>query len=379
MKRVVLDGLPLIVRSAGVATYTRELACALACEAPRTTFALLCPRLPWRPRIDLPRAGTPNLEVVETTLYPFALGAVATRLPWPCSLESIAGPCDLFHGTSFDLPRRRAAPAVVTVHDLALLRFPELGTPALRRMVGRARDATRRARAVIAVSEATRRDIVELCGVAAERVHVVHNGVAATFTPLPAAVARARAAARIGSDDPYLLHVGTLEPRKNLPTLLRAFAALEGDSARPPRLVLAGARGWGDAPLFALVDALGLTARVSFLGEVGPADLPALYSAAELFVYPSRYEGFGLPVLEAMACGAPVIASNASALPEVVGDAGLLVDPDDVDGLRAAIRRLGGDAELRANLRERGRERAKSFTWERAARETLAVYRAAID
>jgi len=377
MKRVVLDGLPLAVRSAGVATYTRELARELAVAAPETRFVLLCPRLPWRrpPVVGDPHAA--NLEIATSARYPLALGALATRLPRPLSLESISGPCDLFHGTSFDLPPRHAAAAVVTVHDLALLRFPELGTPALRRMVERSRAAMRRASAVIAVSETTRSDVIELCGVAAERIHVVHNGVSSILQPLPAAVARARATALIGSEEPYLLHVGTLEPRKNLPVLLRAFAAAQ-HQARPPRLVLAGGRGWGDAPIFATVEALGLSDRVSFLGHIRPSDLPALYSAAQIFVYPSLYEGFGLPVLEAMACGAPVIASTSSALPEVVGDAAALVDATDVDALRSAIEHLGNDPALCATLRSRGLARAKNFTWRIAAQKTLAVYAAAI-
>jgi glycosyltransferase involved in cell wall biosynthesis len=377
MKRVVLDGLPLAVRSAGVATYARELSSALAAAAPETTFVLLCPRLPWR-SLAAPSPRPHNLEIAVSSLYPLALGSFAARLPRSCSLESIAGPCDLFHGTSFDLPRRHAAPAVVTVHDLALLRFPELGTTALRRMVERSCTAVRRANAVIAVSAATCRDVVELCGVEANRVHVVYNGVAPAFQPLPAATARARAAARIGSDQPYILHVGTLEPRKNLPTLLRAFAALEGDPARPPRLVLAGRRGWGDAPIFAAVDELGLRDSVTFLGDVDPSDLPPLYAAATALVYPSLYEGFGLPVLEAMACGAPVIASESSALPEIVGEAGLLVDGGDVDAVREAIRRVASDEALRSELRARGLQRARRFSWQRAARETLAVYRSVL-
>jgi glycosyltransferase involved in cell wall biosynthesis len=183
---------------------------------------------------------------------------------------------------------------------------------------------------------------------------------------------------RYGIRRPYCLFVGNLEPRKNLPRLIEAFGLLRRHGLAPadlPQLVLAGTRGWLSSGIFRAAAGQGLEAPdIVFTGYVPPADLPALYAGAACFVFPSLYEGFGLPVLEAMACGTPVVASTASSLPEVAGDAALLVDPHDVEGLAGALRRLWGDAELRADLRERGLQRATLYSWERTARLTLDVY-----
>jgi len=181
-----------------------------------------------------------------------------------------------------------------------------------------------------------------------------------------------------GIDGPYLLHVGTLEPRKNLSSLLRAYASLRRSGAIDHKLVLAGDRGWGYEPLLGLAEELGVVGDALFLGRVPAAHLPALYNDAELLVYPTLYEGFGLPALEAMACGLPVIASNTSSLPEVLGEAGLFVDATDERTLAEAIVRVLDDADLSARMRSLGLERARLFSWERCGRETLAVYEDAL-
>jgi glycosyltransferase involved in cell wall biosynthesis len=232
----------------------------------------------------------------------------------------------------------------------------------------------RRAAAIIAVSENTRRDVTRLMGIPAEKIVVIHEGVNPAYHGAIAAGEVARVRQKYHLPARYLLFLGTLEPRKNIGVLLEAYHALLARDDSVPRLVVAGRKGWLFEPVFQKVEALGLGERVSFTDWVPEADTPALVAGAEVFVYPSLYEGFGLPPLEAMACGTPVITSTASSLPEVVGDGGLLVDPHDAAGLAQALERLLADDALRADLRGRALARARQFTWEAAARQTLAVY-----
>ena len=269
---------------------------------------------------------------------------------------------------------------VVTIHDLGYLYYPEAHTPSARLYLdGSTRYSARAARRIIAVSDATKRDLVARYGVPARKICVVLHGVDPEFRHVTDPTAVAAAAARYGLDNarPYLLFVGTLQPRKNLGLLIEAFAQLRGgwDPAGGvlPRLALGGKKGWLYDTLFAQVRQLGLEDDVRFLGYVADGDLPALYSGAAAAVLPSLYEGFGLPALEAMACGTPLLAANASSLPEVTGDAALLVDPRDAGAWTAALDRVLHDPELRADLRWRGTERAAQFTWARTAAETLAV------
>ncbi|MFL5732310.1 MAG: glycosyltransferase family 4 protein, partial [Chloroflexia bacterium] len=269
-------------------------------------------------------------------------------------------------------------PVVVTVHDLIFLRYPEKYRPAKRRYLKAMTTwSARHAAHVIAVSEATRRDVISLLGVEPGRVTTVHNGVSEQFKPLGREEREAfrREKSVTGR---AILYLGTLEPRKNLVTLLTAFAALAQEpGCRDVTLLIGGSKGWYYEEIFTTAERLGLVAgeRVRFLGRVPDEELPLWYNIADIFAYPSLYEGFGLPALEAMACGTPVIASNTSSLPEVVGDAGILAGPGDVDAWCAAIRRLLSDAGDAAVLSERGLRRAGTFSWDRAARETSAVYR----
>jgi len=365
--RIALDGLPLQVRSAGIGVYTRELGAALAAHAAAPALRLFaCAGLPGPRATALPWRRSP--------LYPLIMGAPLAGLARLLPLDAALREVDLFHATNYALPRSRRIPLVQTVHDLALLRHPELGTPALRHLVGRVASTWREARRVIADSEATARDLRELLGVPSSVLRVIHPGVAARFRPLDAA-ARAPVLARLGLDVPYVLHVGTLEPRKNLARLVRAFARATHGRGAAPLLVLAGGAGWSDGDPTAAIAATADPARVRRLGPVADADLPALYGGALLFAYPSLYEGFGLPVLEAMACGTPVLTAAVSSLPEVAGDAALLVDPRDEAAIAAGLVRLLDDAALRADLSARGAARAARFTWEACAERTLQVYR----
>lgn len=293
-------------------------------------------------------------------------------LPW----ELRGAGFDVLHSPDFIPPNGRWR-KVITVHDLAFLRMPELVTDASRRYYGGIRRAVREADAIIAVSRATARDLIELTGAHAEKVSVVYEAADSTLKPMPAGEAAATVRERFGLEGPYILFVGTIEPRKNLPRLLQAFSMLRREF--PARLVVAGGGGWLSDDVFATVQRLALSDGVVFLGEARPTDLRALYGAAEALALPSLYEGFGLPALEAMACGTPVVASDAGSLAEVVGDAGVLVRPDDANDIAHGLGWVLGNASFRNAIIQRGFTRAAAFSWQRAARETLEIYRAVFD
>jgi glycosyltransferase involved in cell wall biosynthesis len=234
--------------------------------------------------------------------------------------------------------------------------------------------SVRRARRVIAVSESTKNDLVKIYGISPAKIDVVHNGVDASFQPLPAdQVASFRQQKRL--PDRFILFVGTLEPRKNIVRLIEAYAMLPKE--RPP-LVLVGGKGWFYDEIFARVEELELTGDVRFAGFVPAEELPLWYNAADLFVYPSIYEGFGLPALEAMACGTAVITSTASSLPEVVGEAGQLVDPADTDAMANAMAQVLAKSDLQQEMIAAGLAQAAGFSWHNAARGTVDSYRRAL-
>lgn len=263
---------------------------------------------------------------------------------------------------------------VVTLHDAATYTWPETHNWLDNwRYRWHLPLALRRADAVVTVSECSRRDLARYLDLPGERLHVTSEGVDPRFVPVRDGATLREALGRYGIEGPYLLYVGGINPRKNIARLLEAYGRVR---ERHPhaRLVVAGKRQWQAEGVDAALRRLGLADAVHFTGYVADADLPAIYSGAELFVFPSLYEGFGLPPLEAMACGTPVVTSDAASLPEVVGNAALLVDPLDVGSIAAAIDRLLSHPALAADLRSRGLARARRFTWERAARETIAVY-----
>jgi glycosyltransferase involved in cell wall biosynthesis len=275
-----------------------------------------------------------------------------------------------FHAPAFffdEYVSRGAPPVVITVHDLAYERFPEIQTPEFvgyyRRELGRAVDY---ANAIITISDSTARDVADLYPRAAGKTVTAHLAADETFFDADAGPAP--------FDFPYFLFVSTLEPRKNVPFLLEVYARAATEGNLPHRLVLVGTPGWLSDPVFETAERLALGDRVVFAGSVPPDALPAYYKNATLFLFPSLYEGFGLPPLEAQAAGVPVVASDTSSLPEVLGDTALLLPPDDADAWVNAIIGLSGDEERRRELSERGRKNARRFSWEKTARETLAVY-----
>jgi glycosyltransferase involved in cell wall biosynthesis len=375
--RVLLDAGPAVHQSAGLSRYAERLAAHLLRFVPGdldlTLFYnahsghTLPPSLHRLPSVTLPLGQVA-----------WRLGALASQvagLPFPPVQRALdrAGAPALYHATEHLLPRVQA-PTVLTVHDLIFERYPEHHT---HRNVAFLRAAmprfVRAADAVIAVSEHTKRDLVDIYGTPPAKIAVVYEGIDPAFRPAPPEkTARVRAA--YSPDAPYLLMVGTLEPRKNHATALRALAHLTREGC-PHHLVIAGGRGWLFEPVRDLVARLGLAGRVRFAGYVPDADLPALYAGAACVLLPSLYEGFGFPVLEAMACGAPVVCSNASSLPEVAGSAALLVSPEDDAALADAVRLVLTQPALAAAMRARGLTQAARFRWERCAAETLAVYR----
>jgi glycosyltransferase involved in cell wall biosynthesis len=280
---------------------------------------------------------------------------------------------NLLHLPEPRVPRGPSCPLVVTVHDLCWAHLPaELVSGERSSAMPGLAESARRARAFIAVSRSTRDDLTAEYGIAPERVWVTYEGVDACYQPAPQSTERVR---RKYGLDRYILYVGTIQYRKNLVRLLEAYAQVVATGAVTQRLILVGSNGWGHAEVHATLARLGLHDRVVVLGYVADEDLPALYSSAELFVYPSLYEGFGLPVLEAMACGAPVAVSRCSSLPEVAGDAALYFDPYSVNDIAGRICEVLTSPRRSADLRSKGLQQSRRFTWKRTATDTLAIYR----
>jgi glycosyltransferase involved in cell wall biosynthesis len=283
----------------------------------------------------------------------------------------------LLHSIDHVAPVWGAWRSVVTLHDLAFLLYPETHTAASRAYYAATGESVRRAERVIAVSQRTASDAIRLLGVDPSRVRVVHEAAAPVYYPRPRETL-AGVAARRGFDPqrPYVLFVGTLEPRKNVPLLIEAFAIVRRHL--DAQLLLVGARGWLDEPIFAAQAKSGVGEDIRVLGSLGEDELPVLYSHAGVFALPSLYEGFGLSVLEAMACGAPVLCSSAGPLPEVAGDAAVLLPPHDPSSWAEAIVDLLVEPRRAQAFRERGMARAKTFSWEAAAQATREVYREAL-
>jgi glycosyltransferase involved in cell wall biosynthesis len=286
---------------------------------------------------------------------------------------------DVLHSPDFIPPHRPSCKSVITVHDLAFLLYPHFLTKESARYYGHIDQAVRWTDHIIAVSDSTKRDTVQHLGVPEDKITVVYEAPNPIFRPIDREEAKERVRDHHGVEGRYILFVSTIEPRKNVPTLVRAISQLRECYKEDVRLVLAGGKGWLFEDAFATIEEFKLDSQVHFVGRVSSEDLLYLYNAAELLAHPAFYEGFGLPPLEAMACGLPVVVSNVASLPEVVGDAGLLIDPHDVDELAVAMWRILNDSELRQEMRDKGLHQAGRFSWERAARETAAIYRLAFE
>lgn len=367
-------------RNAGVSRYTYALLSGLAAApAPHQYTAFVN-----RAELAAAEASAPVASGrVRVLPAGWKTSHPASRVAW----EQVALPgilrrlgADVFHSPVNVLPERLPCASVVTVHDLAFVKYPQYFRPA-RRVYQRTftRRSVRAATRVVAVSESTRRDLIDAFGAAPERVRVIHPAIDGDFQPVEDAETRASFRARRNLPERYILFLGTLEPRKNLLVLLDAYARLRGAVGEAPPLVIAGAKGWYYDSVFARARALGLERSITFAGYVARGEQPLWYACAELFVYPSVYEGFGMPVVEALGCGTPTITSSVSSLPEAGGDLALTVDPRDAQGLAHAMQRMLADSNVRGRVRREGPGWAKRFSAARMAEAYVDVYGEAAD
>jgi glycosyltransferase involved in cell wall biosynthesis len=372
--RVAIDYTAAVRQGAGIGRFVRSLVSAIVELDHETSYTLLYASSERRQAPILPRAE--NVSGRSLWLSERVLQALWFKLGVPLPVDALAGPADVFHFPDFAMPPVRRGAVVLTVHDLSFLLVPECAEQGLREHLERVvPTSVRQADFVTADSENTRNEVATLLDVPPDRIAVVYGGVDARFRPITDDLALEAARLKYGLFFPFILYVGTIEPRKNLARLLKAYTQLREQHRIHHRLVIAGGLGWLYQDVLRDIDDLAAEHEVVFLGRVPDDDLPLLYSLSDLFVFPSLYEGFGLPPLEAMACGRAVVCSNTSSLPEVVGDAGVLVSPLDVDGLADTVAELLADPERRAVLGARGVERARGFTWQNSARRMIEIYR----
>lgn len=373
MTKIALDYTPAYEQGGGIGRYVRELTNALARQDTTSEFRLF---VSGARKQDLPAPPGPNFHWRPTPLTPKWFARTWHRARVPLPVETFTGRVNLFHATDFVLPPTLPGTrTLLTVHDLSFVRVPETASPRLKKyldvVVPRSVAA---ADHILADSQATKDDLVSLYHVLPDKITVLLSGVDARFERVddPHSLQAVRAKYRLG-DLPYIFAVGTVQPRKNYVRLIRALAALRADG-RDIGLVIAGGRGWLDDPIYSAIRGNGLAQYVQLIGFADDEDLPTLYSGATITAFPSLYEGFGLPILESMACGTPVVTANVSSLPEVAGDAALMVDPTSIEALTDALRRLLDDDALRQQLVSAGSARARQFTWDKAAQNLNSVY-----
>jgi glycosyltransferase involved in cell wall biosynthesis/SAM-dependent methyltransferase len=370
--KIAIDISMALGQSAGVGTYTRGLIDGLATVDPENEYVLFSyleiPEPSWLDFLQQPNISYRQVKVDgghwEQQWY-------LAELP----PKEVLKDADILHSPFFNAPRDHPAGLVVTIHDISFLLHPQFHTEGNRlHCLNGTLKAALYADRIIAVSHQSKQDLMHYFSVPEDRIRVVYEAPRRFCYPERNRHVLQETLGRLGIYHDFILFVGSLEPRKNLKTLLEAYATYIKAPPGRDLLVIAGAKGWLNDEITQMVSALGLEGQVKLLGYVQESDLRVLYSATKLFVYPSLYEGFGLPPLEAMACGAPVITSNTSALPEVAGDAALLIDPRNSDELCQAMQRVLCDDDLRMRMRRRSLARAKLFSWEQTAEQTLAVY-----
>lgn len=380
MRTIGIDYTAAVAQGAGIGRYTRELIGAALAQGGDFRFVLFFAAAglhqPGQAALHLRDlcATYPHVRLAPIPLSHRRLTQLWQRLRIPLPVEIFTGPLDLLHSPDFVLPPTRAR-TLVTIHDLSFLIYPQFAAPGMVRYLSSAVPrALRRANHVIADSEATRRDLQRLLGVAPERVRVIYPGVTPNFRPLSREACEP-VRRKLNLPDDYVVFVGTLSPRKNLVRLIEAFQILTSGTQRRTQLLLVGQRGWLDDEIFEAIDHLQMHDRVRLLNYVDDNDLPAVYNLARASVYPSLYEGFGIPALESLACGTPLVIADNSSLPEAAGNAAIMVDAHSSASIAEGLRRALDDDDLRRHLRHVGIERARSFTWELAARQLLVYYR----
>ncbi|HEX6484251.1 MAG TPA: glycosyltransferase family 1 protein [Ktedonobacteraceae bacterium] len=375
--RIAIDYTAAIRQGAGVGNYVRSLVDAMLAQDTTNEYTLLTSGRPTRER---PFPIGKNVRGRSILIPDHYLNILWYRWRLPLYANFFTGQVDIYHGPDFVLPPLNGKlRKIVTVHDLAFLEHPEYAVPELTAYLTRVvPEAVASADIVAAVSQVTAQTLTEHFKIPPEKIPIVPNGIRPYFQRITDPILLGATLHKYGLKHPLVLGVGTLEPRKNHPGLIKAFYKAQSSGGkgkqRPAMLALAGGPGWMYDETRQLVADLKLEKKVRFLGRVSELELITLYSLADVFAYPSFFEGFGVPPLEAMACGAPVITSNTSSLPEIVGDAALLVDPHNTGEIAQAITRLLENEELREELREKGYQQVKQYTWPNSARKMLSVY-----
>ncbi len=371
--RIAIDYTAAIRQGAGIGQYVRCLVDAMLAQDASNSYTLLASG---RPTGTRPFPIADNVRARTIFIPDRYLNILWYRWRLPLYATFFSGQVDIYHGPDFALPPLNGKlRKVVTVHDLAFLEHPEYAVPSLAAYLKKVvPEAVASADVVAAVSQTTGQALIDHLKTPREKITVIPNGVGAYFRRITDPVILGATRHKYGLKHPLVLGVGTLEPRKNHIGLVKAFAQAQKKKGGPAMLALAGGKGWLYEETRQVVSELKLENKVRFLGRVSDLELITLYSLADVFAFPSFSEGFGIPPLEAMACGAPVITSNTSSLPEVAGDAALLVDPHDVKGLGHAITRLLEDEQLREELRQKGYQRARQYTWSAPASKMLSVY-----
>ncbi len=373
MHRIAIDYTPAYEQTGGIGRYVRELTAALAALDQENEYRLF---VSGANRRDLQPSPSGNFHWKATSLTPRWLARIWQRARIPLPAEVFTGRVDLYHATDFVLPPTLPGTrTLLTVHDLSFVRVPEAASPPLKAyldvVVPR---SVASADQILADSAATKADLVEFYETPAEKITVLYSGVGKYFRPINSRDTLEEALKRHGLNGiNYMLSVGTVQPRKNYSRVIEALAEARG-RGQDLHLAIAGGRGWLEEEMTRTIERTGLADHVHLLGFVDDQDLPALYNGAGMLMMPSLYEGFGLPLLEAMACGTPVITSNLSSLPEVAGDAALLVDPYDVSAISDAIVAIASNAETRARLIAGGFHQVTKFTWTRAATQLMSIY-----
>lgn len=369
--RIGINYTSALRQGAGIGRYTRGLINALATIDAENEYTLLVSRdSPPEKKPALP----PNFRFKTLPLSERRLTILWHRLNLPLYIDQWAGPFDLFHSPDFVLPPLRKTPGILTVHDLSFMQHPDGALPKLRAWLNKVvPQSVARAQHILADSESTKFDLETILGVSSEKITVIGAGVDSRFKPVDNENRLADVRRKYNLPQKFILSLGTLEPRKNFDGLIRSFDRIQADFP-DLHLVIAGGNGWLTESIFRAASASPSKSRIHLPGFVADDDLPALYSLAHLFAYPSHYEGFGIPVLEAMACGVPVVTADNSSLPEVAGGAALLISATDTDALAEALRRLLTDSSLRQKCIGLGLKQPPQFTWRGAAQNLLSVY-----
>jgi glycosyltransferase involved in cell wall biosynthesis len=367
--RIGIDATALPPQPVGAGNYMIQLIRALVAAGTEQQLVIFA-QAKGQGLIDLPPGSPVEWQIVDDS-------SPGRRFIWEQAvLPNLVrkAKIDLLHSLHYTKPWRLPCSSVVTFHDMTYYLYPEFHARSRRVIFPTAmRVSSRQADAILTVSESTRNDVIRLLNVDPEKIFTTQLGVDQKFRVILDADAKDRVASHYDLPAKFILYLGTIEPRKNIPQLIRSYASLV-ESGTEHQLVLAGKFGWMYEEVLDLVKQLDLEGRIQFTGYIAQEDIPLLFNLASLFVYPTVYEGFGLPVLEAMACGVPVITSDIASLPEIVGEAGLLIQPGDLNALSDAIKKVLGDPAYRDKLIREGLIRAKLFSWERTAQLTKQVY-----